>query len=274
MTGELPQLNTLWIGESLHPVHQLCLTSALYHGHKVRLFTYNQMRDVPEGVEIASAEEVLPKSAMFFHAKTGSPAPFADRFRIKLIGMGLGAWIDTDILFVKPLKTLSKNIFGWEDEKLVGNAILGIDPASELFATVSRHINDDFLTPPWWNGYQTAALKLRKALGLRKHVGAMPYGTTGPDMLTWALRQHNQLHLAQPRAVFYPLPYAQKLAVFRRNGWTPLDDLPDDVTAIHLWFQGLRGGLSKRAAAQDDLPPAEPGSLLHDMARRLGVRLA
>jgi hypothetical protein len=269
----LPQLNSLWIGDGLHPIHRLCLISAVYHGHQVRLFTYGPMQGVPEGVELADAEEVLPRSAMFFHGRTGSPAPFADRFRIKLIGMGLGAWIDTDVLFVKPLRPQSANIFGWEDEKLVGNAILGIDPASSLFATVSKYINEDFLAPPWWNGYQTAVLKVRNALGLRKHVGAMPYGTTGPDMLTWALREHGQLHLAQPRQTFYPLPYAEKTKVFKRDGWLPLSAIPGDVTAIHLWFQGLRGGLRKKAAAHEAVPEAEPGSLLYDMARQLGVSL-
>ena len=274
MPSDLPQLNSLWIGDSLHPIHRLCLSSALYHGHRVRLFAYGPLKDVPDGIELVNAEEVLPQSAMFFHGKTGSPAPFADRFRIKLIGMGLGAWIDTDVLFVKPLRAESQNIFGWEDEKLVGNAILGIDPSSALFATVSKYISDDYLSPPWWNGYQNAVLKLRNALGLRRHVGAMPYGTTGPDMLTWALREHNQLHLAQPRETFYPLPYSQKMAVFKRNGWLPLSGLPGNVTAIHLWFQGLRGGLSRKAAAQVDVPDVEPGSLLDGMARQIGVSLA
>lgn len=274
MSSDLPHLNSLWIGDSLHPIHRLCLSSALHNGHRVRLFAYGPLQGVPDGVELVNAEEVLPQSAMFFHGKTGSPAPFADRFRIKLIGMGFGAWIDTDVLFVKPLRAETQNIFGWEDEKLVGNAILGIDPESALFATVSKFINEDFLTPPWWNGYQNAVLKLRNALGLRKHVGAMPYGTTGPDMLTWALRKHNQLHLAKPRETYYALPYSQKTAVFKRNGWLPLSDLPGGVTAIHLWFQGLRGGLSRKATAQLDVPDVEPGSLLHDVARRIGFSLA
>lgn len=274
MTSELPQLNTLWIGEKLHPIHRLCLSSALYHGHRVRLFAYGPVTGVPEGVELANAGEVLPKSAMFFHGRTGSPAPFADRFRIKLIGMGLGAWIDTDVLFMRPLRAETPNIFGWEDDKLVGNAILQIDPGGGLFATVSKFISEDFLNPPWWNGYRSAELKVRNALGLRKHVGAMPYGTTGPDMLTWALRQHNQLNLAKPRETFYPLPYARKLAVFKKDGWHAMDDLPGSVVTVHLWFQGLVGGIGKKAASHDAVPEVEPGSLLHGMARRIGVSLA
>lgn len=270
----LPQLNSLWIGDELHPVHRLCLSSAVYHGHRVRLFTYGAMRNVPEGVELAEAEHVLPRSAMFLHKKTGSPAPFADRFRIKLIGMGLGAWIDTDILFVKPLEAEALNVFGWESGKLVGNAILQLDPESDLFHLVNRLINDDFLTPPWLSGYQKAMLKFRNALGLRKHVGAMSYGTTGPDLLTWALRETGNLHLARPQQAFYPLPYLQKTAVFRKNSdWYQFGTLPDDVVAVHLWFQGLLGGIHARAA-HDAVPEAEAGSFLHDAAKQMGIDFA
>ena len=269
----LPQLNSLWIGDNLHAVHRLCLSSAVYHGHRVRLFAYGPLRNVPEGVELADAEQVLPKSALFIHKKTGSPAPFADRFRIKLIGMGLGAWIDTDILFVKPLEAASLNIFGWESDKLVGNAILQLDPESNLFALVNQHINEDFLAPPWLSGYQKVMLKLREALGIRRHVGAMAYGTTGPDLLTWALRETGNLHLARPVQAFYSLPYAQKTAVFRKNsGWHGFKDLPEGVVAVHLWFQGLLGGIHVKSA-HGAVPEIEPGSFLHDAARHMGIDL-
>lgn len=274
MTIELPQLNSLWIGDSLHPIHRLCLSSAVYHGHRVRLFTYGPLRNVPDGVETADAGQVLPKSTLFLHKKTGSPAPFADRFRIKLIGMGLGAWIDADLLFVKPLKTAALDIFGWEDGKLVGNAILRLNPMSDLFAMVNQHISEDFLAPPWLPGYQKAMLRLRAMLGFRRHVGTMPYGTTGPDMLTWALRETGKLHLAYPRQTFYPLPYSRKTAVFKRNGdWYGFGDLPEDVVAVHLWFQGLVGGIHVKAA-HHAVPEVEAGSFLYDAARHMGIELA
>lgn len=271
---QLPQLNSLWIGEDLHVVHRLCLSSAAYHGHRVRLFTYGPLRNVPEGVELADAEEVLPRSALFLHKKTGSPAPFADRFRIKLIGMGLGAWIDADVLFVKSLEAASLNIFGWESSKLVGNAILQLDPESKLFELIDQYINQDFLTPPWLSVRQKIVLKLRNALGAHKHVGAMPYGTTGPDLLTWALRETNSLNLVRPLQSFYPLPYKQKFEVFKSNSnWYNFADMPGDVVAVHLWFQGLVGG-TKTKATHDVVPGIERGSFLHAAARHMGMGIA
>ena len=41
-----------------------------------------------------------------------------------------------------------------------------------------------------------------------------------------------------------------------------------------LAHQGLRGGLSRKASAQVDVPDVEPGSLLDGMARQIGVSLA
>jgi hypothetical protein len=272
MAADLPQLNSLWIGPYLHPIHRLCLGSAVYHGHRVRLFSYGPLDGVPDGVELANAEEVMPKASMFLHAKTGSPAPFADRFRLKLIAMGFGAWVDTDVLFVKPLRSASPDIFGWEDEKLIGNAVLGLDPSGEILKTVSGLIEDDHFTPPWWSPPRLAWLRLREALGLSQHVSAMPYGTTGPDLLTWAIRTRRREHLAQSRQVFYPLPYRNKLEVFRKNsGWHSLSTLPDEVIAIHLWFQGLLGGLDTMKNGSSVVPTAERGSLLHEVAQRIGL---
>ena len=246
----------------------------MYQGHRVRLFTYGALRNVPEGVELANAEEVLPRSALFLHKKTGSPAPFADRFRIKLIGMRLGAWIDTDLLFVRPLQADTLNVFGWENEKLVGNALLQMDPESDLFHLVDQHINDDFLDPPWLPLFQRAALKLRRSLGVSRHVGSMPYGTTGPDLLTWALRKTGKLHLARPIPTFYSLPYTQKSEVFKKvSNWHRFADLPEDIVAVHLWFQGLVGGI-KVKARHDAMPEIEPESFLHDAARHMGVDIA
>lgn len=270
-----PYLNSLWIGRELHPVHQLCMRSALHHGHRVRLFSYEPVAGVPEGVELADAHHVLPREAFFLHRRTGSPAPFADRFRIKLIALGLGTWIDTDLLFIRPLRSASRNVFGWENERLVGNAILGMDPTEEAFKALAQMSEDDHLVPPWWQGHRRAGLRALKWLGLARHVSTLPYGTTGPDLLTWVVNSFGLRPQVQPLQVFYSLPYGQKEQVFKaQSTWHSLASLPQDVVAIHLWFQGLLGGISRRAKAQNAVPLAEPGSLVHEVGLQLGMDLS
>lgn len=270
--ANVPTLNTLWIGNELHFVHQLCLRSALHCGHSVRLFCYDEVRGVPDGVKVAAADDIIPRHQMFRHRATGSPAPFADRFRIKLIAMGLGMWIDTDILFVRPLTATTPNVFGWEEENLIGNAILGLDEKSPAFAALSRHIDDDYLLPPWWPWHRRLALQARRQLGFPRHVSELPYGTTGPDLLTWWIGSAGLTGLAQPIETFYALPYRQKFEVFKtKSSWHSLGDLPETVVAVHLWFQGLVGGIGSTSKDHADIPQIEPGSFLDDCARRIGL---
>src|SRR5882724_10283502 len=117
-------LNTLWIGPALAPLHQLCLLSAVAAGHRVRLFHYGKLDNVPGAIERADAREIFPESAIIRHQRTGSPSIFADRFRYEIMRRGLGAWSDTDVLFLKSLVAEASLICGWESNSLVGNSVL------------------------------------------------------------------------------------------------------------------------------------------------------
>ena len=270
--SRLVDLNTLWIGEALHPIQQLCLLSAINQGHVVRLFCYSPVKGIPTGVEVVSAEEVMPVSKMFFHAKTGSPAPFADRFRVKLISMGFGAWIDTDMLFFRPLSTMSANIFGWENEKLVGNAVLKFDSSHSAFQSLMDATNDDYLIPPWLPRTRRLYYSSLHMLGVPKHVSQLPYGTTGPDLLTWCIKSNRMQDQVLPREVFFSLPYDRRFEVFRGDAaCRSMRDLPMSTVAIHLWFQGLVGGLRVSKERRRAIPFVEPGSLLHEFAKELGM---
>lgn len=273
LVDHLVSLNTLWIGEELHPIHQLCLLSAIRQGHAVRLFCYGPVRGVPAEVEVVSAEEVLPRTTMFVHAKTGSPAPFADRFRLKLIEKGFGVWIDTDMLFVRPLSIAAEHIFGWENDRLVGNAILCFDKKCAAFKMLVDAIDDDYFIPPWFASSSRFYYSSMKILGAPRHVRHMPYGTTGPDLLTWWIGANALQKQVLPREVFYALPYERKFEVFSgTSNFLSLQSLPRETVAIHLWFQGLAGGLRAARKSSPLIPAVEPGSLLHQVAKELDIR--
>ena len=270
--SRLVDLNTFWVGEALHPIQQLCLLSAINQGHIVRLFCYGPVKGVPAGVEVVAAEEIMPASKMFLHAKTGSPAPFADRFRVKLISLGFGAWIDTDMLFFRPLSTVSENIFAWENQKLVGNAVLKFDQSQTAFRSLIDATNDDYLIPPWLPRTHRLYYTSLRILGVPIHVSKLPYGTTGPDLLTWCIKSNQMLDQVLPREVFYSLPYERRFEVFRGNSdCRSIRDLPENAVAIHLWFQGLVGGLRVAKELRRAIPMVEPGSLLHGLANELGM---
>ena len=43
---------SLWIGEKLHYLNQLCLLSHLRHGHPTTLYCTDKVSNVPDGVEV------------------------------------------------------------------------------------------------------------------------------------------------------------------------------------------------------------------------------
>ena len=46
----LAEIGTLWVGKELSWLEQLCLASFVDHGHRVKLFTYDKVQNVPDGV--------------------------------------------------------------------------------------------------------------------------------------------------------------------------------------------------------------------------------
>ena len=48
---------SLWIGEKLQYLNQLCLVSHLRHGHPVTLYCTDTVTNVPEGIEVRPANQ-------------------------------------------------------------------------------------------------------------------------------------------------------------------------------------------------------------------------
>ena len=129
------QLHTLWIGPRLGWVERLCLASMTAHGHHVVLWTYGRVEDVPAGVELRSAESILPERFIVRDPIKNSVGPFADRFRYHLLRRHPGAtWVDADILAMRPIDIDDSHLCGWEDERLICGAVLRLPPESAYCA--------------------------------------------------------------------------------------------------------------------------------------------
>jgi hypothetical protein len=50
---------SLWIGDRLHYLNQLCLLSHLRHGHPTTLYCTDTVSNVPEGIEVRPATEIM-----------------------------------------------------------------------------------------------------------------------------------------------------------------------------------------------------------------------
>lgn len=110
---DLPAVQSLWMGERLSKMERMSVNSFLEKGHDFHLYTYGNLENVPRGVKIKDAREVIPSKGS---AKYGSKesATFADIFRYKLLSIKGGVWVDMDIISVRPFKFDEEYLFASE----------------------------------------------------------------------------------------------------------------------------------------------------------------
>ena len=96
-------IQSLWIGNSLSKMEQLCAKSFVDNGHEYHLYTYGDVKNIPEGVIVKDGNEIVDKGEIFRY-KNGSLSAFSNYFRFHLLHKKGGYWVDADVLCVKPFK--------------------------------------------------------------------------------------------------------------------------------------------------------------------------
>src|SRR5688572_23088200 len=95
-------IQTLWIGDRLSQMERLTLASFVQLGHRVHLYTYVEVANVPKGVVVQNGNQVIPAAMLFESKAYQSYAECADLFRYKLLLDQGGYWVDTDVICLKP----------------------------------------------------------------------------------------------------------------------------------------------------------------------------
>jgi hypothetical protein len=87
------ELRAFWGGPPLTAYEELSLTSVVSRGHRVMLYSYDKALRVPAGVELLSAEEILPGTIHEFVYPNGdrSIALQSDLFRYEVLRR-YGGW--------------------------------------------------------------------------------------------------------------------------------------------------------------------------------------
>ena len=69
----LERLNSLWDGNSLGYIEQLCLLSALAMGHQFTLYSYNPdaLDGLPDGIELRDAREIMREERLIRYTDIG-----------------------------------------------------------------------------------------------------------------------------------------------------------------------------------------------------------
>lgn len=242
---------TLWVGPALTALERACLRSARRQGHRVALYCYDRPVGVPRGVAVRDAASILPRSAIIRH-RNGSPSLFSNRFRYELLRRGLGTWIDCDVYFVRPLTRSTDYVFGWQEPGKLNTAVLRLPSDSPVLQAALR-VFDEREIPPWLSTRARWASRLRLLTTGRTGLARMPWGSAGPEALTWLLKAAGLDHHAAPISRFYPVHWTQADWVMDPARATDVP-IAADTIAIHLWSERLRGC---------DLASAPSGSFAH-----------
>lgn len=206
----------LWVGNEISRMENLCLRSFVKNSHIVHLYCYEYIDDIPEGVILMDASEILPASKIFKYKNSDSYAGFANLFRYKLLLEKGGFWSDLDIICIKPLVVNEKYLFASErlpNEKFqVNNCFIGVPKNSEIMSYC----------------YTTV---------LNKKPEDLFWGETGPKLLTEAVIKYGLDEYVVDPDVICPIDFWNCQYFVSKS---LKEVINEDSYTIHLWNEMWR----------------------------------
>lgn len=239
----MPRFQSFWFGDQISPYQKLAMKSFVDHRHDYALYTY-QPFDVPAGVELRDANEILPESRVFFYgeragAGRGSVAAFSNLFRYQMLYRLGGWWVDADVICLSDTVPSDPIFFGWEYEHLIGNAILKF-PAQHAF---TKELHD-----------------------LAENAGSdFEWGAVGPQLITRLAMERGLLDLVTPQPIAYPVQSMDALQLLMPDRRSEVSERISGKPFLHLWNEILR-----RAVIFPWMAPP-PGSALAELFARHGI---
>jgi len=241
-----PVIAMLWMEGPLSFLEQLCIKSFVDAGHRTVLYHYGPLQNVPEGVELADAAEILPQANFLTHERTGSPALHSDLFRYRMLAKSDNTiWADTDAYCMKPFETDTGHFYGWESAKHVNGGVLGLPKDSDTLQGLLAHTNDEFAIPTWYGEDYTAELEAAQAAGHPVHAGEQPWGVWGPHAVTHFLHETGEIAHALPQEALYPVTFKDRRIMLKRN-YDLSGHITENTYSVHLYGRRMRARLVEK----------------------------
>ena len=259
-----PDIVTFWHGP-LDALRRLCLRSQVASGHKVTIYSFDPIAQLPDGVANAEAEAMLPHS---FAERLRPIADgvwidrtmlqFSDFFRMRLMTKGAGLWLDADVLLLKPVEIdPAKPYFAWEQPRQLGNSVLYLPASDPIAAAFEALMVQEELTPDWLSLRHHLTFMLHKLRGTTR-ISEVRLAIYGPAALTALARRLGELQHALPKKSFYAV-HAEPKLFFEPTDFSALIHDPE-IIGFHISPKG-RG---------NDQPV--PGSLYAWAAEKFGSK--
>jgi hypothetical protein len=198
--------SSVWIGPELNPLSVICLESFGRAGLPINLYVYEKPINTPKNVNLLDASTIVRPERIFRHIPSGSYAVFADIFRYHLLAKTDTVYVDTDIYCIRKPE-IREYMFGWEDNVHINNAVLRMPPDCRLLKSLINFVDNNFLPPPF--SFKPGAIRamVMHLISGRPTAQYLGWGKTGPDILTYYVKNYNLQQLAVPKEYYYPLHY-------------------------------------------------------------------
>src|ERR1700676_4501648 len=199
-----PDVVTFWHGP-LDALRRTSLRSQVAAGHKVTVYSFEPIAQLPDGVGNAEAEAILPHA---FSEKLRPPQPdgtwrdwtilqFSDFFRMPLMAQSA-------VLLWKPVEIdPAKPYFAWERRRQLGNSVLYLPSHDPIVAAFEDLMEQEELEPDGLALRHRLTFMLRQLRRRSNRISDIRIAIYGPASLTALARRAGDNHHALPKKSFY-----------------------------------------------------------------------
>lgn len=203
-------VQSLWVGNRLSVMEQMCLASFLDHGHPFHLYAYEPIEGLPDGTVVKDANEILPESSIFMYTEYATYAGFSNFFRYKLLLERGGWWVDTDMVCIRTFNFVEPYVFSSErggDGPRVNVGAIKVPPGSGVMQYA-------------WDACRESDPK------------QLQWGQTGPRLAAAAVEACSLQQYVRPPHVFCPIFFTDRPKLLDPQAtW----DFTEETHAIHMW---------------------------------------
>ncbi len=248
MTTRRP-VASLWIGERLHYLNQLCLQSHVAAGHPTTLYCTHDVKNAPEGVQIRPASDIMVFDLKLVEETSASF--WSNVFRYKMIKATNAVWIDCDALCHQPFPDEMTHIYAGHGFRGALNCgVVYIPPDGELMARLLDYYENLPDAPPWFNDRQKRRLKKFADLPHPVRIYNAERTAFGPQAFTYFARETGDYEKALTPDVLYPVPFQLNDVFYDPHGSVE-GHFTDATLSVHLYTNGTRPWWRKNPPLQN-----------------------
>lgn len=253
---------SLWIGDKLHYLNQLCLLSHVQQGHATTLYCTDTVSNVPEGVMVKPAAEIMAIDRAI--VTQTSESFLSNVFRYKMIQATDAVWVDCDAFCHRPFPDDMQNIYAGHGFR--GALNCGVVAIPKDGALIQRlldyyfHLPD---APPWFSKQQRKKIEKQDAsLPQAVRIYNAERTAFGPQAFTYFAQQTGDYDKALSPDYLYPVPFQLNDVFYDPYGRVE-GHFTDNTLSVHLYTNGTKPWWRKN--------PPMPGSYAARMCEQLGV---